>query len=164
MLVAAEDDFTTFLQLGIDFPSFDEVPPHHNGFDTPMGDLGMDQLAMDSSLGDIRSPTLQSATAFPERGRGHLLHTYTKTPLSADSVVNGQIARLQQLQRQRKRDAEKSQYQARIMLPPTPQGSEMQGAAARYYHYMNGDSMPEFDQYRRQTDDQVGVQALQAIE
>ena len=164
MLVAGDDEFSTFLQFGIDFPGFDEAQAHHNGFDTPMGDLGMDQLAMDSSLGDIRSHTLHTAASFPERGRGHLIHAYTKIPTSTDSVINGQVAQPLQVQQQRKRDAEKSQYEHRIMIPPTPQSSEMQGAAARYYHYMEGDGMAEFEPYRRQRDDQVSVQALEAME
>jgi hypothetical protein len=161
MLVAGDDDdFTNFLQLGIDFPGFDETQAHQNGFDTPMGDLGMDQLAMDSSLEDIRGHALQTSASFPERERGHLVHGYMKIPTSADSVNNGSAAQHQQAAQQRNRDAQKAQYEPQIMIPPTPQSSEMQGQAVRYYHYIEGDGVSDFEPYQRQRDDQVSAKAL----
>lgn len=169
MLVAGDDDFTNFLQLGIDFPGFDETPAHHNGFDTPMGDLGMDQLAMDSSLEDIRGHALQNSTSFPERGRGHLMQGYMKIPTGADAITNGSAAHHQQAAQQMKRDAQKAQYGSRVMIPPTPQSSEMQGQAVRYYHYIEADGVAAYDPYQsqqpqQQRDDQVSGKALRALD
>lgn len=162
MLVAGDDDFQNFLQLGIDFPGFEEAHAGHNGFDTPMGDLGMDQLAMHSSVEDIRAHAMQAGASLSERGAGELLHRYSKISAGPDTALNSSVAHHHQnQQQQRKRDAQKMSYESRVMVPPTPQSSEMQGAAVRYYHYMDADGMPEFDPYQRHRDDQVGAKAFQ---
>lgn len=160
MLVAADDDFRNFLQLGIEFPGFDEAHAGHNGFDTPMGDLGMDQLAMDSSVEDIRAHAMQAGASLSDRGSSELLHRYSKISAGPDSALHASVAHQHQNQQQRKRDAQKMSYESRVMVPPTPQSSEMQGAAMRYYHYMDADGMSEFDPYQRHRDDQVGAKAF----
>lgn len=158
MLVAGDDDFTNFLQLGLGYPGFDETQADHNGFDTPMGDLGMDQLAMDSSVGNMRGHTLQNGASTSEQERSHLIHAYSQLSNGTDSVLNAPTNQHQHGQQERERNAQKSPYNSRIMVPPTPQSSEMQGGALRYYHYMEGDALSEFDPYQRRRDDQVGAE------
>ncbi len=159
MLVAGDDDFSNFLQLGIDFPGFDETQTGHNGFDTPMGDLGMEQLAMGSSVEDLHGHTVQTATSLSDRGRNDLIHHYAKISTAPGSVFNAPAIQHQQGQhhhhQHRKHDVQNSAYEPRIMVPPTPQSSEMQGAAARYYHYVDGDGLSEFDPYQGHRNDQV---------
>lgn len=161
MLVAGDDDFTNFLQLVNDFPSFDEAQAAHHGFETPMGDLGMHQLAMGSSMEDIRGPSMQADVSFPEGARGDMIHGYAKIPPGANPVAHAQAIqqRHHHAQRQHPREAHRSPYDTRIMVPPTPQSSEMQGAAVRYYHYMHGDSHSDLEAYQRQRDDQVSGKA-----
>jgi hypothetical protein len=157
MLVTGDDDFTNFLQLGIDFPGFDETQTGHNGFDTPMGDLGMDQLAMDSSVEDIRGHTMPTSASLSERGTADLIQRYSKIPPGVNSMMNAPVNQRQPGQQQRKRDVQQASYESRVMVPPTPQSSEMQGAAARYYHYVDRDGLAEFDPYQRHRDDQVSA-------
>jgi hypothetical protein len=159
MLVTGDDDFTNFLQLGIDFPGFDETQTGHNGFDTPMGDLGMDQLAMDSSVEDIRGHTMQTGSTLSERGTADLIQRYSKISRGANSVINVPVNQRPQGEQQQKHGVQEAPYESRVMVPPTPRSSEMQGAAARYYHYMDSDGLAEFDPYQRQRDDRVSAKA-----
>ncbi|KAF7507956.1 hypothetical protein GJ744_009853 [Endocarpon pusillum] len=162
MLVAGDDDddFSNFLQLGIDFPGFDETQTGHHGFDTPMGDLGMEQLAMGSSVEDLRGHTVPIGTCLSNPGRDDLIHQYAKISdgpgleFRAPAIQHQQVQQHHQ-QHHRKHDVQSSTYEPRIMVPPTPQSSEMQGAAARYYHYVDGDGLSEFDPYQRHRTDQM---------
>lgn len=159
MLVAGDDDFSNFLQLSIDFPGFDETQTAHNGFDTPMGDLGMEQLAMGSSVENLRGHTVQTVSGLSDRERNDLIHHYAKISTGPVSVFNAPAIQHPQGQQHhhphRKHDVQNLPYEPRIMVPPTPQSSEMQGAAARYYHYVDGDALSEFDPYQRHRNDQV---------
>jgi hypothetical protein len=157
MLVAGEDDFTSFLQLGIDFPGFDETQGTNNGFDAPMGDLGMHQLAMDSSIEELRRHSVHVGVSLSERGRAELIHGASKISARANSALNAPTGQHQHGQQQQKRDTQKLPYAPRIAVPPTPQSSEMQGAAARYYHYMDGDGLSEFEPYLGRSDEQVRI-------
>jgi hypothetical protein len=154
MLVAGEDDFTNFLHLGIDFPGFDEAATGHNGFDTPMGDLGMDQLAMGSSVEDMCGHTVHTGPSLSDCARDDLMHEYSKISAGADSTFNIHAPASQHY---RKHDVQKSPYESRIIIPPTPQSNEMQGAAARYYHFIDSDGLPDFDPYQRHRNDQVSA-------
>jgi hypothetical protein len=163
MLVAGDDDFTNLFQLGIDFPGFDDTQATHNGFDTSMGDLGLDQLAMDSSVEEVRSHGLPSAAIYSDRGQDGLIHAYSKVHAGAEMALNAPAIQHQQGQQQRTRDVQQMPCESRIVVPPTPQSNEMRGAAARYYHYMEGDGMSDFDPYQRHRNDQVSAKALQAV-
>lgn len=163
MLVAGDDDFSNFLQLGIDFPGFDEAQTGHNGFDTPMGDLGMEQLAMGSSVEDLRGHTVPTGTSLSDPRRDDLIHQYAKISDGPGSVYHTQVIQHQHGQhyhhQHRKHDVQSSTYEPRIMVPPTPQSSEMQGAAARYYHYVDGDGLSELDPYQSHRSDQVSLKS-----
>lgn len=163
MLVAGDEDFTDLFQLGIDFPGFDETQTGHNGFDTPMGDLGMDQLAMATSVDDLRDYTVQPGVSLSGQGRGGLMHVYSKISTGADSAIDAPATHYQQGHQRRKHDAQRSAYEPRIMVLPTPQSSEMQRAARRYHHYMEGDGLSDFDPYQRRREDQVSAKALRAL-
>jgi hypothetical protein len=165
MLVAGDDDFTNFLHLGIDFPGFDDAAAGHNGFDTPMGDLGMDQLAMGSSVEDMRDHTVHTGPSLSDRARGDLIHEYAKLSAGADStfrIINAPAAQHHpQSQHYQKHDLHKSLYEPRIIIPPTPQSNELQGAAARYYQFIDSDGLPDFDPYQRHRNDQVSAKDSQ---
>lgn len=162
MLVAGDDDFTSLFQLGIDFPGFDEAQTPDNGFDPQMGDLGMQQLAMGSSMEELHGSAIRANTTSSERNQPNLITTYSKSSAGETRAKNAPSTKLrhdhhQQRQQQQKHVIRRSSYESRIMVPPTPQSSELQGAAARYYHYLDGDGLPEFDSYQRHRDDQVGI-------
>ena len=146
MFVAGDDDFTNFLQLDIEFPEFD----------TPMGNLGMDQLAMASPVEDMRGHTVQTSASLSDPGQDDLVHGYPKVSAAADSIFDAPTTQHPQDQHQRKRDVHKSASEARIMVPPTPQSNELQGAAARYYHYMDG-GRSDFEPYHGHRNDQVSA-------
>lgn len=161
MLVASDDDFTNFLQLGIGFAGFDETQAHH-AFDTPMGDLGFDQLAMHNSLEHLHGHTGQSGDSISESGCGGVMQGYSKILAGTNSVLSVSATQHQQDQQQRERDVLPSPYQPRVMVPPTPQSSEIQGAAVRYYHFMDADGVPDFHAYQRPRDDHVSTNAQSA--
>ena len=135
-----DDEFSNFLDLGIDFPNFDGLEDGQSGLDTPMGDLGMDQLGMDGSRADATTSDLQTGSMVSQgvsmAHHGHMKNAVGMNPMLREHQMN-----------QRPRNAMSNQNcQPQIMIPLTPHSSEMQGAAARYQSHMDLQGHIVYDQ------------------
>jgi hypothetical protein len=159
MLVANDDDFNNFLQLGIGFPGFDEGQGDQNGFDTPMGDLGMDQLAMESSLEELSRHTTHAAASSSGPRQQDLMPSYSDVAVVASSL-SSEASVQNQHQQHRQGNIQHSSYDHRIMIPPTPRSTEMQGAAARFRRFSDDEGMSEFERGQRRKGDQVILKAM----
>ena len=157
MLTTDDDDFTNFLRLGIDFPEFDQSNAPNTGFDTPMGDLGIDQLAMSVSAEELTTNVIQPVglTSLSDLNNHGL--PLSRTSRGAHSVPATPHPGHQQ--NAFTHDVQKSQYQSRIMIPPTPKSSELAGAAATYYHIMDGGTFPQAEGFVDYRGDRVSISA-----
>lgn len=122
-----DDDFSNF-----DFLNFDGLQDGQSGLDTPMGDLGMDQLAMAGHMNNETTMDMQHNTM------AH--HSISMAPMygnmkNADSMDPALHAHM--MQQHHAHMSQNHNYQSQIMMPLTPCSSEMRGAAARYQQHMD---------------------------
>jgi len=109
---------------------------------------------------DMRGHTAHAGPSLSDRAGDDLMHEYAKMSAGADSTFNINAPAAQhhpQSQHYQKHDLHKSPYESHIIIPPTPQSNEMQGAAARYYQFIDSDGLPDFDPYQRHRNDQVSA-------
>ena len=126
---SGDEDFSNFLELGLDFPHFDSIQDAQPGVDTPMGDLGMDQLGMDGSVGEMEPLNLQHNAMTSQPMSMAAAQARVKNPEMLDPSLHAQILR------QHGQVIHGQTYQPQIMFPLTPHSSEMRGAAARFQHH-----------------------------
>jgi hypothetical protein len=137
------DDYTNFLEL--DFQIFDGASGLEDGqpgLDTPMGDLGMDQLGMGGSVGDGTTAGTQLNDMASHPMSMAPTHTYMK---SADAMNSGMHTQLLHNQREHARMMQNQNFQTQYMMPLTPHSSEMRGTAATYQQHMDSQGQVVYD-------------------
>jgi hypothetical protein len=137
------DDFTNFLEL--DFQIFDGssgLEDGQPGLDTPMGDLGMDQLGMGGSMGDGATGGMQHNEMDSHPMSMAPSHTYMK---SADAMNSSMHTQQMHHQHEHGRMMQNQNFQPQYMMPLTPHSSEMQGTAATYQHHLDTQGQVVYD-------------------
>jgi hypothetical protein len=138
------DDFTNFLEL--DFQIFDSssgLDDGQPGLDTPMGDLGMDQLGMGGSMGDGTTAGMQHNEMASHPMSMAPSHAYMK---SADAMNSGMHTQLMHHhQHEHGHMLQNQNFQPQYMMPLTPHSSEMRGTAATYQQHMDTQGQAVYD-------------------
>jgi hypothetical protein len=137
------DDFTNFLEL--DFPIFDGTSGLEDGqagLDTPMGDLGMDQLGMGGSMGDATPAGMQNNEMVSHAMSMAPSHPHTK---SANAMNSGMHQQFVYHQHEHARMMQNQNFQPQYMMPLTPHSSEMRGTAATYQQHMDTQGQGVYD-------------------
>ena len=137
LVTSGDDEFANFLDLGISFPNFENLENGQTGFGTPMGDLGMDQLVMDGSMaapGEDMQYDMNSVSQAPSAGAMHA---------SGQDVIAAYHD--QSLSQHHSHMLANPNRQHQIIIPPTPQSAQMQGATARYHQHMNAHRQKSYD-------------------
>ena len=140
---SSSDDFTNFLEL--DFQIFDGASGLEDGqpgLDTPMGDLGMDQLGMGGSMGDGTTSRMQHNPMASHPMSMAPTHSYMK---SADALNSGMHAQLLHNQHEHGRMMQNQNFQSQFMMPLTPHSSEMRGTAATYQQHIDAQGRAVYD-------------------
>jgi hypothetical protein len=140
---SSADDFTNFLEL--DFQIFDgtsSLEDGQPGLDTPMGDLGMDQLGMGGSMGDGATAGMEQNEMDSHPMSMAPTHAYVK---SADAMDSSMHTQLTHHQHEHGRMVQNQNFQRQYMMPLTPHSSEMRGTAATYQHHMDNQGQVVYD-------------------
>src|SRR2546423_1684144 len=137
------DDFTNFLEL--DFQIFDNshgIDDGQPGLDTPMGDLGMDQLGMGGSMGGETTAGIQHNAIASHPMSMAPTHAHIK---STDAMNSSMHTQLLHNQHEHGRMMQNQNFQPQYMMPLTPHSSEMRGTAATYQPQMDAQRQPAYD-------------------
>jgi hypothetical protein len=140
VVTSSGDDFTTnFLEL--DYPVFDDTSGLEDGqagHDTPMGDLGIEQLGMNGSMGDGTTARTQHSEMSMEPS-----YPYMK---SADAMNSDMHPQLLHHQQDHGHIMQNQNFQPQYTIPLTPHScSEMHGTAGTYQRLMDMQSQGVYD-------------------
>ena len=135
---SGENDFSQFLDLNVDFPEFENLQDDQQELDTPMGDLGMDQLGMGNTTAEsvARESYHNNVASRPTS----VVHGYMET---SEPMVSGPES--QQNRHHYAQAYHHQGYHPNMMVPLTPQSAEMQGAAMRYPQHMDVHGAMQYD-------------------
>ena len=135
---SGDNDFSQFLDLNVDFSEFEDLQDGQQELDTPMGDLGMDQLGMGNAAAEsvAREGYHNNGASRPTS----VVHGYMK---SSEPMLSGPESH--QNAHHYAQAYQHQGYHPNMMVPLTPQSAEMQGAAMRYPQHMDVHGAMQYD-------------------
>lgn len=123
LTTTGDDDFSSF-----DFLNFDGLPDGQSGLDTPMGDLGMDQLAMGGHMNHANTMDVPHNATLQQPLSMSPMYANMKNADMMDPGMHTHLLHQQQAQLSQNHN---------YMMPLTPHSSEIRGAAARYQQHVD---------------------------
>lgn len=151
---ASEEDFANYLDLDLDFSSFDNVNVHgeHGPIDTEMAGYSMDLAQQQQQEGGNSMIGDGNHTPFTAQGQ----HSQSQPPQPQPSQQQQQPQPQQQMAQQipQMYQSQLQYHRQRTVVPPTPTSNEIHGGVAQFYQSTSGQLM--YDQFRSK-DDQVSL-------
>jgi len=159
-----DDDFSSFLEFGLNFSAFDTDAQHGPSFPQNGGsvmvtnDTQMDTI---NALDDTRHANPHTYTAASQPTNIPGMNAHPKSEVMMDRAMQAQTLQHPQQQHQLHHQMmQHHNYHGQHVIPPTPNSVEMHKGAARYYQQMDMQGQAIYDRYHGNSDDQVRLHAL----
>jgi hypothetical protein len=156
-----DDDFSNFLEFGLDFSNFDGN--NDDGHELTSDDTTAMDTSMDHSNGTNGIKELQHEQVFPGRVQAPQTQMggfHMPGVIPMDASMQEQLIREHQFhvrQHATQHQSMQGQNVHRIpRIPPTPNSIELHGETARYYQNIDSNGQAIYEWHQRPKEDQVG--------
>lgn len=153
-----EDDFSSFLEFGLDFSTFDGNA--HDG--QRLAEDGVTEMDTSMEHADVSNEIkeMQHGQGFQgghQHPQAQMEGYHTPGTIPMDPSMQEQLMRQHhQLQQQRQhQDAQRQNMRRVPIIPPTPNSMELHGAAERYYQHIDSNGQIMYERHQRPKEDQV---------